>query len=201
MRRILPTFVLAVVPVSVALAFARPGVAQTRPASAAPSSFALPWLDRTADACTDFYQYACGEWLRANPIPPDRQRWGQFQMLSDQNQAILRKILESPAPAADASRRKAADFYAACMNETSIDSKGTAPLAAELARIDAVAKPADLPPVLAHLHAIGVPAFFGFGAQIDRRDATHQIASADQAGLGMPDRDYYLKTDARSTEI
>jgi endothelin-converting enzyme/putative endopeptidase len=162
---------------------------------------ALPWLDRTADACTDFYQFACGGWRAANPIPADRQRWGQFAVLGEQNEQILRRILESPAPPGDAARRKAADFYAACMDERTIDAKGAAPLAADLARIDAVTRAADLPPLLAHLHSIGVPVFFRFAAQIDRRDATRQIAIADQAGLGMPDRDNYLKADARSAGI
>ena len=188
-------------PLASALSHARPGAAQPRAAVAAPSSVALTWLDRTADACTDFYQFACGGWRAANPIPADRQRWGQFTMLEENNLEILKKILESPTPAADASRRKAADFYAACMDERTIESKGPTPLASDLARIDRVKQPRDIPPLLAHLHDIGVPAFFRFAAQIDRRDAARQIAIVDQAGLGMPDRDYYLKTDARSAEI
>ena len=198
MRRIIRAFVFVVLPVAAALAIARPGLAQ-QPSQ--PSSVELSWMDRTADACTDFYQFACGGWRAANPIPPDRQRWGQFAALEEQNEKILRTILEGPVPASDLPRRKAADFYAACMDERAIDTKGAAPLAADLARIDAVKRPADLPPLLAHLHSIGVPVFFRFGAQIDRRDATRQIAIADQAGLGMPDRDYYLKADARSADI
>ena len=201
MRRMLTAFVGVALPLASALSHARPGAAQPRAAVAAPSSVALTWLDRTADACIDFYQFACGGWRAANPIPADRQRWGQFTMLEENNLKILKKILESPTPAADASRRKAADFYAACMDEQTIESKGTRPLASDLARIDGVKQPRDIPPLLAHLHDIGVPAFFRFAAQIDRRDAARQIAIADQAGLGMPDRDYYLKTDARSAEI
>jgi len=201
MRRFFAAFLFFVLPAAVALGLSRPGLAQTAPASSVPRSVALPWLDRTVDACTDFYQFACGGWRAANPIPADRQRWGQFSALGDQNEQILRKILESPAPAGDPARRKAADFYAACMDARAIDAKGAAPLAADLARIDAVTRAADLPSLLARLHSIGVPVFFRFAAQIDRRDATRQIAIADQAGLGMPDRDNYLKADARSAAI
>jgi putative endopeptidase len=197
MRRILTAFAVVVLPLASALVAARPGIAQPRPA--APASVELTWLDRTADACTDFYQFACGGWLTSNQIPADRQRWGQFTALGEQNQRILRGILDTPSDAPD--RRKAADFYAACMDENAIQSKGAAPLASDLARIDGLTGPAGLPPLLAHLHAIGVSAFFRFGSQIDRRDATKQIAIVDQDGLGMPDRDYYLKTDARSADI
>jgi len=197
MRRILTAFAVVVLPLASALVAARPGIAQPRPA--APASVALTWLDRTADACTDFYQFACGGWLTSNQIPADRQRWGQFTALGEQNQRILRGILDTPSDAPD--RRKAADSYAACMDENAIQSKGAAPLASDLARIDGLTGPAGLPPLLAHLHAIGVSAFFRFGSQIDRRDATKQIAIVDQDGLGMPDRDYYLKIDARSADI
>jgi endothelin-converting enzyme/putative endopeptidase len=197
MRRTLTAFVIAVLPLTLALIAARPGLAQPRPA--APASVALTWLDRTADACTDFYQFACGGWLTSNPIPANRQRWGQFAALEEQNQRILRGILDTPSNAPD--RRKAADFYAACMDENTIESKGTTPLAADLARIEAITRPGDLPPLLAHLHAMGVTAFFRLGAQINRRDATQQIANADQGGLGLPDRDYYLKADARAANI
>jgi len=197
MRRILTAFAVVVLPLASALVAARPGIAQPRPA--APASVELTWLDRTADACTDFYQFACGGWLTSNQIPADRQRWGQFTALGEQNQRILRGILDTPSDAPD--RRKAADFYAACMDENAIQSKGAAPLASDLARIDGLTGPAGLPPLLAHLHAIGVSAFFRFGSQIDRRDATKQIAIVDQDGLGMPDRDYYLKIDARSADI
>ena len=199
MQRIIRTLVFVVVPMATALASVKPGLAQPRPA--APASVALTWMDRTADACTDFYQFACGSWRASNPIPPDRQRWGQFTVLDQQDQTILRRILEGPVPAGDTARRKAADFYAACMDEKTIESKATTPLADALARIDAVKTAADVPPLVAHLHSIGVPVLFRFATQIDRRDATKQIAIADQAGIALPDRDNYLKNDARSAGI
>jgi endothelin-converting enzyme/putative endopeptidase len=199
MRRIVAALTFVVVPAAVALSLTRPGIAQTAPA--APASVALTWLDRSADACTDFFQFACGGWRAANPIPPDRQRWGQFAALEEENFKILRKILESPAPPGDVDRRKAADYYAACMDESAIEAGGIGAIMPELARIDAVSRSADLPPLLAHLHEIGVPAFFRFGSQVDRRDATQQVASIDQDGIALPDRDYYLKNDTRSAAI
>src|SRR5215831_6488850 len=103
MRRLLASFSFVVIPAAVALSLAQPGVAQSRPEK--PASVALTWLDRGADACTDFYQFACGGWRAANPVPPDRQRWGQFAALEEENFTILRKILEGPVPAGDADRR------------------------------------------------------------------------------------------------
>jgi len=156
-------------------------------------------LDRTADACTDFYQFACGGWMAANPMPADRQRWGRFNQLQDANFAILRRVLE--APGGDADRRKAGEYYAACMDETTIESKGLGPLEPELGRVAQLTRKEDLPALVAHLHSLGVNVLFRFGADTDRHDASKQIADIDQGGLGLPDRDYYLKTDARSVEL
>jgi putative endopeptidase len=168
-------------------------------AAGAAASIEVTSLDRTADACTDFYQFACGGWMAANPMAPDRQRWGRFNQLQDQNFAILRRILETPGSEGD--RKKASDYYAACMDEKGIEAKGLRPLEPELARIRAINRKDELPAVLAHLHAIGVDALFRFGVRTDLRDATRQDANVDQGGLGLPDRDYYLKTDARSLEL
>jgi endothelin-converting enzyme/putative endopeptidase len=156
-------------------------------------------LDRGTNACTDFFQFACGGWMAANPMPADRQRWGRFNQLQEDNFAILRQILENPA--GDADQRKASDYFAACMNEGAIEARGTEPLVAELTRIAALKNKDDLLPLIARLHTLGVNALFRLGSRTDLRDATRQVANIDQGGLGMPDRDYYLKTDARSLEI
>ncbi|HVH29997.1 MAG TPA: M13 family metallopeptidase [Vicinamibacterales bacterium] len=156
-------------------------------------------LDRSVDACTDFYQFACGGWMTANPMPPDQQRWGRFAAIQERNFTILREILEAGKGSEDEAR--ASDFYAACMNEGGIEARGLAPLEADLARIAGLIRKEDLPALLAHLHGVGVNALFQFSSQTDRRDATQQIARVDQGGLGLPDRDYYLKTDARSLEL
>src|SRR5262249_50732194 len=117
------------------------------------------------------------------------------------NFEMLRAVLETPAPGASADSRKAALFYTACMDESTIERKGLAPVAADLLMLDASQNPDDLPVVLARLHEVQIPAFFRFSSQPDREDATHVIASVDQSGLTLPDRDLYLSDDERSRGI
>jgi putative endopeptidase len=166
------------------------------------ASVELEALDRRTEPCNDFYQFACGGWIEKHPLPADRRSYGRFTELQDRNFTVLRRILE--APAADSSggdRKKAADYYAACMDEAKIESAGLGPITPDLATIDEIVNPYDLPVLVAHLHSFGVPVLFRFGAQSDRTDATQQIAQVDQAGLALPDRDYYLKADDRSVEL
>jgi putative endopeptidase len=198
------TFALTAVALSLAAVFAGaqassavPPVPQAASTASRPG-VEVASMDRTVDACTDFYQYACGGWMAANPIPADQQRWGRFAEIQQRNFAVLRRILESPAASGD--ERRAADYYAACMDEPRIETKGVSPLQPELARIAAITRD-ELPGLVARLHAIGVNALFRFDSETDRRDATREIATVDQGGLGLPDRDYYLKTDARSLEL
>src|SRR4051794_29309036 len=165
------------------------------------SGVELSSLDRKTDPCVDFYQFACGGWVAANPLPADKRTYGRFGELQDRNFEILRRILESPSPDAGADARKAAEFYAACMDEAGIDRKGLTPVTGDLMMLDASRNPDDLPVVLAHLHDVGVPAFFRFGSQTDLDESTRQIAVADQGGLGLPDRDLYIKDDERSRDI
>ena len=161
-------------------------------------------LDRSAAACTDFYQFACGGWLARNPVPPDRARWGRFDELAERNQTALRSILEK-ASADDAKReaidQKIGDQYAACMDEAAIEARGIAPLQADLDRIARLGSKAALPGELARLHAGGVNAAFRYGSVPDFKDADSVIAGTDQGGLGLPDRDYYLKDDAKSADL
>ncbi len=174
---------------------------KVRAAAAPPSASGLELasMDRSADACTDFYQFACGSWLADNPIPADRQRWGRFSELQERNFTILRRIVEAPAAGGD--RRKAADYYAACMDEEGIEAKALAPIQPRLSKIGALTNKKDIAPLVADLHSIGVNVLFRFSSRTDLRDATRQGANVDQGGLGLPDRDYYLKTDARSVEL
>jgi putative endopeptidase len=183
MRRHMFVAMAVVLPLATVFAGAQSSSA-VPPAAGAPAasstSVELLSLDRTIDACTDFYQFACGGWMAANPMPPDQQRWGRFTEIQQRNFTILRRIVE--APGGDGDQRRASDYYAACMNENDIEAKKLAPLEADLARIGAMTRKEDLPALLAHLHSIGVNVLFQFGAQTDRRDATKQIARIDQGG-------------------
>jgi endothelin-converting enzyme/putative endopeptidase len=164
-----------------------------------PSGIEIDALDRKIDPCTDFYQFACGGWIAKNPVPADKRSYGRFAEVQDRNFTVLRRILESPGGEGD--RKRAADYYAACMDEAAIEAGKLSPIAPDLATIEEILNPDDLPVLIAHLHAYGVPAFFRFGAQTDLDDATNAIAVVDQAGLGLPDREYYLKTDERSVDL
>jgi len=167
--------------------------------TAGPAGIEIDALDRKIDPCTDFYQFACGGWIAKHPVPADRRSYGRFAEVLDRNFTVLRRILE--APGAEGDRKKAADYYAACMDESKIEADGLTPIAPDLATIEEILNPDDLPVLIAHLHAFGVPVLFRFGAQTDLQDAANAIANIDQAGLGLPDREYYLKSDARSAEL
>jgi putative endopeptidase len=166
-------------------------------------SFDAKALDKTADPCADFYQYSCGGWMKDNPIPADQPIWGRFNELAERNRAILRGILEDAAKATkrDANEQKIGDFYASCMDEDAINRKGIAVLKPEFDRIDAVKDKAELPAIIGHLHGQGVNALFAFGSGADFKNAKEVIGQADQGGLSLPDRDYYLKDDAKSVEL
>jgi len=163
----------------------------------------LTAIDKTADPCGDFYQYACGGWLKANPIPPEEAAWGRFDVLQENNQKTLRSILEDAAahPTGAPVAEQVGGFYQSCMNEEAIESLGGTPLRAELDRIAAINTRAELVPEIARLHDLGVQAFFNFGATPDPDDARHNIANLDQGGLGLPEKDFYFRTDSRSEEI
>ena len=161
-------------------------------------------LDKSVSPCVDFYQYACGNWMATHPIPADESRWGRFNELADRNREILRGILEK-ASAESASRtpveQKIGDYYYACMDEKAVDAKGYDPVKPELARVDAIADKKQLETELIRLHRDAIGVFFGFRSQPDPKNSTITIADADQGGLGLPDRDYYLKTDDNSVKL
>ncbi len=159
-------------------------------------------MDRTVEPCTDFYRFACGTWLRSNPVPSDRATWGRFDELAERNREILRTILEEASAASerDPIAQKIGDYYASCMDEGAIETKGTAALKPELDRIRAIKDKAGIAAVLASLHTLGVNVLFNFTSGQDFKDASKVIAQADQGGLGLPDRDYYFKEDAKSVE-
>ncbi len=200
MPRHIAAFVFVSLPLAVALAAAQPPAS----AGAAPSGrsgLMLDALDRTADPCTNFYQFACGGWVANNPIPADRSSWGSFDELQEHNNEALHQILEAAAPGRDPATKKIGDYYASCMDVPAIDKRGASPLDPDLKAIAAVGGPGDLPVLVAHLHTIGVDAFFGFGSEADFKEANMVRAIAGQGGMGLPDRDYYFRDDAKSVEI
>ncbi len=199
----------AVVSAAVALASAaesplvQPVAAQTTPQAKIPG-FDPSALDRTADACGDFYQFACGGWLANNPIPADQARWGRFDDLAERNRQTLRAILDEllhKPKGRDADERRLGDAYAACLDEATVEKLGPAPLQADLARIAALRDKAGLPALLGAIHRAGGRGLFTFGSFQDYKNATVYMAALDQGGLGLPDRDYYVKDDARFVEM
>jgi endothelin-converting enzyme/putative endopeptidase len=176
--------------------------AQSAPVSKHEPALDVTSMDRTADPCVDFFQYSCGGWIKHNPIPPDQSSWDTYSKMQDENRERLKGILEDAAkPGAnrDADTQKIGDYYAACMDEKAIDAKGAEPLHPELEKIASLKSKKDLAAIAAGMTHDGV--LFGFGSTQDYRDANQVIAEADQGGLGLPDRDYYLKEDAKSVEL
>ena len=166
--------------------------------------FSPDMVDKNIDPCTDFYAYACGKWMAQNPVPSDRSRWGRFDELTQNGQITLREILEkysSATPGRTPVEQKIGDYYQSCMDEGGVERVGTAPLESDFRAIDALPSTAALAKTIVRLHQQGVNVLFGFGSDQDFKDATQIIAEADQGGMGLPDRDYYLKTDAKSVEL
>jgi predicted metalloendopeptidase len=165
-------------------------------------SFDITAMDKTVDPCMDFYKYACGNWIKNNPIPADKSRWGRFDELYENNLYILRDILvqaQGPGQHSPA-EKKVGDYYAACMDEATIEKKGTTPLASQLELISGVKTKADLIKAVAYMHQSATPALFAFYSQPDMHDSAATIAYIDQGGITLPDRDYYIKDDPKSAE-
>jgi len=168
-----------------------------------PISFDLSGIDKTADPCTDFYQYACGNWKKENPIPADQTRWGRFNELAERNNYLLYQDLKAAADAPKTPlQKKYGDYFAACMNVGLADQLGAKPIQPALQTIAAWNNKKTLGTLLGTMedkYAVGF--FFDFGSEQDQKDSTRQIGALDQSGLGLPDRDYYLNQDERSKTL
>ena len=161
-------------------------------------------MDTSVSACQDFNLYGNGGWIKANPIPADQSVWGSFTILQEQNRENLHTVLEKVSKASNApgsDDQKIGDFYTTCMDEAAIETQGAGPLKPRLDAIARIGTPADLQAAVAKLQVSGVNAVFRFGSDQDRKNASEVIAGAYQGGLGLPDRDYYLKTDDASKKI
>jgi putative endopeptidase len=166
--------------------------------------FSTANLDKSCKPCDDFYKFAMGGWMKNNPIPADRPGWSTSAELQEKNLAQLRQITESSAAAkaaAGSNEQKVGDFYASCMDTAAIEAAGAKPIAGELAAIAAMNDRKALLSQVAALHKEGIQAVFDFSSTQDFADSTKVIGDADQGGLGMPDRDYYLRDDERSKQL
>src|SRR3984885_14022334 len=195
--------------------------AKSRPGDQAPAAtvadtpiLSLPYtpgldtefMDRTADPCVDFYQYSCGGWMTRNPIPSDQPGWSVYAKLDQDNQRFLWGILDDLArntSGRNPNQQKIGDYFAACMDESAIEKLGAAPLKAHLDQINGLTSKKQLPALLAeiHLRTAGDDMFFGFGSDQDFGDSSRVIAFATAGGLGLPDRDYYTKSDPNSVAL
>ena len=194
---------LFILPLTVFFSAALP--AQT-PLSALPysPSLDLSSMDRSVDPCTDFYRYSCGTWIKKNPIPPDQARWNVYSKLDEDNLRFLWGILQDasqPRAGRTPVEAQIGDFFEACMDEQAVEKAGAAPLQPALDAIAALKSVRELPAFLARQHLAGGRMLFSFDSSQDYADSARVIAFANAGGLGLPDRDYYVKTDARSQQI
>jgi putative endopeptidase len=171
--------------------------------SLADSGIVPEWIDANTDPCEDFFQYACGGFLATAEIPPDRSSWGTISIIDERNEKFLKQTLEDAAanPGSDPVKQKLGDYYAACMDEAAIEAAGTKPLEPFLAEIAKVKDAKTAAQAVIQLHTLGLSPLFGLYPSQDFADATQVIANVDQAGLGMPDRDYYLKSDKDMKDV
>ncbi|HNN93155.1 MAG TPA: M13 family metallopeptidase [Pseudomonadota bacterium] len=203
-----PTQVAAKPVVAVPAASESPAPPAKRPLSSLPYTPSLEpgFMDRSVDPCSDFYRYSCGGWMQKNPVPPDQARWTVYGKLYDENQQFLWGLLEDARRegARPPAQQKIGDYFAACMDESAVEARGAQALAGDLAAITALRRKEDLSRFLGGMHqrmsSGHSAALFGFGADQDPGNSEQVIAWASASGLGLPDRDYYTKTDAKSVE-
>jgi len=163
--------------------------------------FELSQIDRTVSPCDDFYDYATGGWRKANPLPAIYSRYGRFEEVAERNRETQRRILETAAKATDAepgsSTQKVGDFWGACMNESAIEAQGVAPIRADLDRVNAIDSRERLVAEITRQHLAGLSPVYRLSAQNDFKNSKFVIGAVSQSGLGLPDREYYLRDDEK----
>ena len=168
------------------------------------SGFDTSRMDRSADACDDFFQYANGSWIKNTVIPPSQSRWGSFNILAESNRDVLHTILETDSKtkaAKGSDTQLIGDFYTSCMDEAAIEKAGTEPINGYFAKIAKIKTIDDVKRQIAVMHKAGVPALFRLNGGADPKNSNMVIVNSGQAGLSLPNRDYYVKEDAKSVEI
>jgi putative endopeptidase len=166
--------------------------------------FSTSNLDRSCKPCDDFYEFAMGGWMKNNPIPPEFPSWGSFTILADRNQSSMRGILEASMkanPPTGSNQQKIADFYASCLDTTAIEASAIKPIAADLSAIDKLKESSELQPLISRLQQTGSGYLFNFDSTQDLDDSTQVIAEVEQGGLGLPERDYYIRSDDKSKQL
>ena len=184
--------------------FASPDITANTKPNVKEDPLKLEWVDKSQSPAQNFYAYANGSWQKNNPIPSDYASWGSFHMVNNQVQEIIHQLLikasEDSSALPGSITQKVGDFYFSGMDEQSINQLGASPLQPEFDKINAVTK-TDLVKEIAHLHEIGIAPFFGFSSMQDFKNSTQMIGATVQAGLSLPDRDYYLKDDPKFIKI
>ncbi|HJQ36268.1 MAG TPA: M13 family metallopeptidase [Thermoanaerobaculia bacterium] len=192
---------LAILAAACSTAPKKPPVVEPPPPKAyiGPHGFDLRQIDRSVSPCDDFYEYSVGGWIKAHPLPATYARFGRFEEVAERNRDTLRAILEASAKDAKAesgsNTQKVGDFWSACMNESAIEAQGVTPIKAELDRIDAINSRGDVVAEIHRQQQRGIAPLFRFSAQNDFKKSNTIIATVSQGGLGLPDRDYYLRDD------
>jgi putative endopeptidase len=175
------------------------------PAFLGPHGFDLTQVDRTVSPCEDFYDYATGGWRKAHPLPSTYSRFGRFEEVAERNRETLRSVLEQSAKDSTAARgsasQKLGDFWNSCMNEAGIEAQGVAPIRADLDRIAAIDGPAGVVAEIQRQQRQGIAPLFRFSAQNDYKNSSMIIAAVSQGGLGLPDRDYYLRDEEKFSSV